>query len=106
MKLTKFLTISMGFNTAGFLLFASLYATPIWAADAQHGKEIYSAHCGGCHDTKIHTRPNRIVHTYEDIVNRVKFCDTATKSHMSETEILDVAEYLNDNFYKFLKPKN
>jgi len=106
MKSTKCLTNHRGLVTAGFLVFTSMLATPVFAANAQHGKEIYTAHCHGCHDTKIHVRPNRIVHTYEDIVNRVKFCDTATKSHMSETDILDVAEYLNNDFYKFLKPKN
>lgn len=75
------------------------------AANAEHGKKIYGERCGGCHDTKIHTRPNRIIHTYEDLVNRVRFCDAAAKANLKEEDIYDIAEYLNNDFYKFLKVK-
>ena len=73
------------------------------APDAKHGEKVYSTKCGGCHDTRIHTRPNRIVHTYEDLVNRVRFCDSAAKANFKESDIYDVSEYLNNTFYKFLK---
>lgn len=76
------------------------------AADAEHGKEIYQARCHGCHDTRVHTRPNRIIHTYEDLVNRVRFCDTQAKAGFTDKEIYDVAEYLNNEFYKFIKVKD
>lgn len=71
--------------------------------DAKHGQKIYETKCTGCHDTRVHTRPNRIVHTYEDLVNRVRFCDTNAKTNFKESDILDVSEYLNNEFYKFLK---
>ncbi len=74
-----------------------------FAVDAKKGEKLYSAKCGGCHDTRVHTRQNRIVHTYEDLVNRVRFCDTNAKTKFSEDDILDVSEYLNEKFYKFLK---
>ena len=45
----------------------------------------------------------RIVHTYEDLVNRVRFCDNAAKTHLKDQEIYDVSDYLNNEFYKFLK---
>lgn len=85
------------------LVFAVLASATALAADADHGKKIYTERCGGCHDTKVHTRPNRIVHTYEDLVNRVRFCDNAAKAGMTESEIYDVVEYLNNTFYKFIK---
>jgi len=74
-----------------------------FAANTEHGKKLYTERCNGCHDTKIHTRPNRIIHTFDDLVGRVKFCDNAASANFSETDIMDVVEYLNDNFYKFLK---
>ena len=83
----------------------SITGTASLAADVEHGKKLYSERCGGCHDTKVHTRPNRIVHTYEDLVNRVRFCDNAAKANLKEEEIYDVSDYLNDTFYKFLKVK-
>jgi len=75
------------------------------AADVGHGKKLYDAKCHGCHDTKIHTRPNRIIHTFDDLVGRVKFCDNASAANFSETDIMDVVEYLNKDFYKFVKGK-
>lgn len=83
------------------MLFAT--HTVALAADAENGKKLYTSKCGGCHDTRVHTRPNRIVHTYEDLVNRVKFCDTNAKTNFSDSDVLDVSEYLNNEYYKFLK---
>jgi cytochrome c len=87
------------------LLSSGLTSLPVWAGDVEHGKKLYTERCGGCHDTKVHTRPNRIIHTYEDLVNRVRFCDNAAKAKLTENEIYDVSEYLNETFYKFLKIK-
>jgi cytochrome c2 len=78
-------------------------SSSLLAADAKKGKELYDAKCHGCHDTRIHTRPNRIIHTYSDLVNRVKFCDNASKAGFSDSDMADVTEYLNDTFYKFIK---
>jgi len=74
-----------------------------FAANAEHGKKLYGDRCHGCHDTKIHTRPNRIIHTFDDLVGRVKFCDNASAANFSESDIMDVVEYLNQDFYKFIK---
>ena len=76
------------------------------AADAEHGEKLYKERCHGCHDTRVHTRPNRIIHTYEDLVNRVRFCDSQAKAGLKDSEIYDVAEYLNNEFYKFIKVKD
>jgi len=76
-----------------------------FAANAEHGKKLYSERCHGCHDTKIHTRPNRIIHTFDDLVGRVKFCDNAASANFSETDIMDVVEYLNNDYYKFVVAK-
>ncbi|MGD8569803.1 MAG: hypothetical protein PVJ39_17080 [Gammaproteobacteria bacterium] len=76
------------------------------AADAEHGEKLYKERCHGCHDTRVHTRPNRIIHTYEDLVNRVRFCDTQAKAGFSDSDINDVSEYLNKEFYHFLKVKD
>jgi len=82
-----------------FLVFSQLSL----AADGAHGKKLYDERCHACHDTKIHTRPNRIIHTYDDLVGRVKFCDNAASANFSDSDINDVVEYLNKSFYKFVK---
>ena len=107
----KFNTVIRQVIGAGVILCSStgglIYSSSIRAdePDAKHGESIYKERCGGCHDTRVHTRTNRIVHTYEDLVNRVRFCDTNAKTNFSEKEIYDVSEYLNDTFYKFIKVK-
>lgn len=90
-------------SIATTLLLTAISSTPVLAENAENGKKLYTERCGGCHDTKVHTRPNRIVHTYEDLVNRVRFCDNAAKAGLKDGEIYDVSEYLNNTFYKFLK---
>jgi cytochrome c2 len=71
------------------------------AADIARGKKLHDAKCMGCHDTRQYTRPNRIIHTLEDLHARVQFCDTASNAGFSLEDIDDVVAYLNQNFYKF-----
>lgn len=79
------------------------FSAPLFASDIDNGKKLYDASCNGCHDTRIHTRPNRIVHVYTDLANRVKFCDNAAKSGFNASQLEDVTDYLNTTFYKFIK---
>jgi mono/diheme cytochrome c family protein len=86
------------------LVTAFTVANSVYAeSDVANGKKLYDANCHGCHDTRVHTRPNRIIHTYPDLVNRVKFCDAQTNSDFTDAQIEDVAAYLNKEFYKFIK---
>ena len=89
--------------TLYFALLIFALAAPVYAADKPDAKKLYDTHCTGCHDTRIHTRPNRIVHVYSDLANRVKFCDAQVKSNFSEQELTAVTDYLNDKFYNFVK---
>lgn len=85
------------------IIFGLFFLNPAQATDIKNGKTLYDSKCNGCHDTKIHTRPNRIIHTYDDLVGRVKFCDNAAKSGFDDKQMMDVVDYLNDAFYKFVK---
>ena len=101
MKLAKFLG-TMTVLSLGLLSIAAVQASDN-AASVEDGKKLYAAHCTTCHDTKIHTRPNRIIHTYGDLANRVKFCDAQTKAGFSAEQLKDVTDYLNTTFYKFVQ---
>lgn len=86
------------------LVLLSTISTNLAAEEAKpDGQKLYDQHCQGCHDTRIHTRPNRIIHTYSDLTNRVKFCDAQVKSNFSTTQLTAVTDYLNTTFYKFIK---
>jgi len=100
------LTVNKLITTSKLLLLLCsilLVSQNTMASDTNNGKKLYDNRCQGCHDNKIHTRPNRIIHTYSDLVGRVTFCDGAAKSHFTDSELTDVIDYLNDAFYKFIK---
>ncbi len=70
--------------------------------NTDQGKQLYDKNCQGCHDTRIHTRPNRIIHTYGDLANRVKFCDAQVQAGFTDEQLKAVTDYLNSAFYKFV----
>ncbi len=71
------------------------------AADTAKGKALVGERCTGCHDDRIYTRPNRIVHSLRDLHGRVKFCDSAANAGFSDGDIDDVVSFLNHTYYKF-----
>jgi len=83
--------------SVGIFGLAAVYAGEV------DGKKLYDDNCQGCHDTRIHTRPNRIIHTYGDLANRVKFCDAQVKAGFNDEQLKAVTDYLNTAFYKFVK---
>lgn len=90
-----------------FILMLTVAVTPAWAEDRvpniANGKTLVDKKCMGCHDNRQYTRPNRIVHTFEDLHARVEFCDSASDANFSFDDLDDVVEYLNVNYYKFKK---
>lgn len=91
-------------KAAFFVFLLTVILSPsLLAAESPNGKQLYDKNCMGCHDTRIHTRPNRIVHVYSDLANRVKFCDAQVQSNFSNDQLNAVTDYLNDSFYKFVK---
>lgn len=84
------------------VIFALLVApSSLWAADAAKGKALYEGNCTTCHDTKIHTRPDRIIYSYTALKNRVRFCESNAKLNWNDQQVEDTAAYLNEAFYKF-----
>lgn len=94
------------FTLLSFIMIA-FFMTPAFAADrtpdVAKGKTLVDKKCMGCHDNRQYTRPNRIVHTYEDLRGRVEFCDGASGANFSFDDLDDVVEFLNVTYYKFKK---
>jgi len=67
------------------------------------GQKLHNQNCTSCHDSRIYTRPNRIIHSYVDLKRRVKFCESNNGLDWNTQEIEDVATYLNQKHYKFNK---
>lgn len=69
--------------------------------DPAHGKKLYMDNCLQCHDTSVHTRPDKIIFSKKALRKRVEFCDANAGSNFSAQDLSDVTEWLNSEFYKY-----
>ena len=88
-------------NVSLLLVALVCYTSQAKAADPVLGKKLYETHCFSCHDSKIHTRPETIIHSFSALKKRVQFCQNNSQLNWSATQIDNVVAHLNDTFYKF-----
>lgn len=86
------------------LIIAAASAFQIAPAAEQPGKALVDRHCQRCHDNSIFTRNDSIIQSWPELQARVEFCDNASQAHMSDAEINQVIDYLNNTYYKFPRP--
>ena len=73
------------------------------------GKKLFDQYqCNRCHNGKmggdgnaIFTRPNRKVNDPQQLAAQILVCARNVRANFSTQEKLDIAAYLNKNFYKF-----
>ena len=81
-----------------------LIILPAGTALAQSGipaKKLHDANCTQCHDAGMYTRPNRKMHSLDDVRKQVGACSRASGASLSAAEKEALVNYLNDNFYRF-----
>ena len=89
----------------GALIGAPAFATP----DLANGKAIDQQKCYACHAKKtgfgngdmIYTRSDSKVKSRADIKKMVALCNTELRLDLFPEDELDVAAFLNQQFYKF-----
>jgi len=86
----------------GLALF--FFTSAVGAGDLERGKMLYSARCVGCHDKSVHQRDARKAMTVEGIRTQVKRWDAYMGGAWGDSELDDVATYLNDLYYRFPCP--
>ncbi len=86
----------------GWSLFAAVAAAdPLSAGNAATGKALHDAKCTGCHGTEVYARADRKVRSPKALIQRVALCDSNFVDGLTPQEELDVAAYLNREFYRF-----
>ena len=84
-------------------------AAPFPDGNAQTGKKLFEENkCNSCHIGKvggdgsaIFTRPNRIVHNPQQMVDRMHVCSGAVGMTLTPQKEQDLGAYLNQTYYKF-----
>jgi hypothetical protein len=73
-------------------------------ADVQRGRLLYETYCIACHTTQAHWRDKHIVRSWPDLLYQVTRMQNNAGQEWSMGEIIDVAAYLNELFYKMPCP--
>lgn len=71
--------------------------------DLHPGKTLHDANCISCHDAAVYTREDRKIADFPKLVAQVKRCDANLGSRLFDEEIEQVADYLNQAYYKYAK---
>ena len=70
----------------------------------RRGRLLYETHCNACHTTQAHWRDKHIVKSWSDLLYAVTRMQKNAGQEWGMNEILDVAGYLNELFYKMPCP--
>lgn len=62
---------------------------------------LYATHCTACHTSQVHWREQKLVSDWSSLVTQVRRWQSISGLNWSESEIADVAYYLNAVYYKF-----
>jgi mono/diheme cytochrome c family protein len=86
---------------AGGCVLIALWTGAAGAADLENGRGLHEQHCVRCHTPALYVREKRLVSDYEALRERVRQCELAVELAWFDEEVDDVAEYLNDIYYRF-----
>ena len=67
----------------------------------ERGRALYEAHCQHCHTASIHSRPNQLPVTRDELAGIVDHFRRTAGLGWTPEEIDDVVEYLNRTRYRF-----
>ena len=76
-------------------------AIPFEKGDPKVGKALHDKTCLACHDSKMYTRADHKVKTPAQLAGRISGCNANTGAGWFPEDELNVAAYLNQQFYKF-----
>lgn len=90
----------MAIAAAGLIVILGA-ASMAQAADKERGRRLYENHCVTCHTPKVHSRPNRIPITLDELRRIVANWAQEENLRWTEADINDVVWYLNTTRYRF-----
>jgi mono/diheme cytochrome c family protein len=105
------LTTAFGIAIAALWLSAAAQAEPFAKADPKTGKKLLDeAKCSACHasrmggdGSRMFTRPEHKVNDAQSLLKMVQFCVDRTGDAVFPEDVIHIAAYLNQQYYKFQK---
>lgn len=67
------------------------------------GQLLYDAHCIACHGAQLHWRDQRIARDWDGLRQQVRRWQAADALEWNDTDIDEVARYLNAQYYQFVE---
>ena len=83
------------------LISTALLAQPALPADSAQGKKLHDTNCVKCHNTSVYTRQDRKIKSLDALNERLVACTHAAQVTLTDDEQKSIAQYLNEQFYKF-----
>lgn len=65
------------------------------------GELLYTTHCNACHTTEVHWREQKLVTDWSSLKQQIKRWQSNIDLSWSDEDIVDVAYFLNSNYYQF-----
>lgn len=69
------------------------------------GELLYTTHCIECHNARIHWREQRLATDWKSLREQVRRWQAVQKLKWSESDVSEVARYLNRFYYEFPPPR-
>jgi mono/diheme cytochrome c family protein len=93
-------------KSSASILLAAAITSGAWAAasvpgDFERGRALYETHCEQCHTPGIHSRPNKLPLTRDELAAIVDHFRRTANLAWTPEEVDDVVEYLNRIRYRF-----
>ena len=83
------------------MVLIAAFPKDVQAADTERGKLLYENHCMSCHESVVHIRENRRAGALGEIYWQTTRWAVTQQLEWRYEEVRDVAQYLNNQFYKF-----
>jgi mono/diheme cytochrome c family protein len=94
---------------AGLLLalaaLPALAQSPPTAPASSRGALLYDTHCGACHSEKMHWRDKKAAVNWPSLKAQVLRWQVEQKLDWTDSDVDEVARYLNARFYRFEAPQ-
>ncbi len=76
---------------------------PAWAGAGEpsfDAERFHRQHCTACHDSGVYTRPDRRVHSRQQLRAQVRRCDASLGIRLFDDDLEALVDYLDRQFYR------